>query len=328
MPIRSSGKLDIIIPVYNKEKYLEKCVNSALSQSYAPDTVILADDGSTDGSAALCDKLAAENEKIKVIHKENGGAASARNAGLAISEGDYVGFIDADDWVDADMYEKLITGIESDPELKVAEVKGGGNGLKPSGREPAILSPEDYFCELMMHTGDASMCTKVFKGDFIRKFRFREGEYNEDFELLLRMLPEFEKGILDLDTPGYNIELSEGSVTRSAYRQKFYSDMMQNAFIALRVSREKFPFQIERAERFVYVQALDFMLHIPVEEMNRKNAFYMRILRYLRSEEQKIMKNRYLSTKDRNYLILLLETPVAARKTHRFVMKARGKRDA
>ena len=102
MPIRSSGKLDIIIPVYNKEKYLEKCVNSALSQSYAPDTVILADDGSTDGSAALCDKLAAENEKIKVIHKENGGAASARNAGLAISEGDYVGFIDADDWVDAE----------------------------------------------------------------------------------------------------------------------------------------------------------------------------------------------------------------------------------
>ena len=64
MPIRSSEKLDIIIPVYNKEKYLEKCVNSALSQSYAPDTVILADDGSTDGSAALCDKLAAENEMV------------------------------------------------------------------------------------------------------------------------------------------------------------------------------------------------------------------------------------------------------------------------
>ena len=328
MPIRPYGKLDIIIPVYNKEKYLEKCVNSALSQSYAPDTVILADDGSTDGSAALCDKLASGNEKIKVIHKENGGAASARNAGLAVSEGDYVGFIDADDWVDADMYEKLITGIESDPELKVAEVKGGGNGLKPSGKEPAVLSPEDYFCELMMHTGDASMCTKVFKGDFIRKFRFREGEYNEDFELLLRMLPELDKGILDLDTPGYNIELSEDSVTRSAYRQKFYSDMMQNAFIALRVSREKFPFQIERAERFVYVQALDFMLHIPVEEMNKKNAFYMRILRYLRSEEQKIMKNRYLSAKDRKYLILLLETPVAARKTHRFVMRARGKSNA
>ena len=104
MPIRSSGKLDIIIPVYNKEKYLEKCVNSALSQSYAPDTVILADDGSTDGSASLCDALAARDERIRVIHRENGGLSAARNTALDVAQGACLAFVDGDDFIHPGMY--------------------------------------------------------------------------------------------------------------------------------------------------------------------------------------------------------------------------------
>ena len=113
------GTLDIIIPVYNKEAYLERCVHSALMQSYAPSAVILVDDGSTDGSGVLCDELAKTDDRIKVIHRENGGSSAARNTGLEYSAGDYVGFLDADDHADADMYGKLIAAIEANEDKDI-----------------------------------------------------------------------------------------------------------------------------------------------------------------------------------------------------------------
>ncbi len=100
--------ISVIIPVYNSEKYLEKCVNSVLSQTERDLEMILVDDGSRDGSAGLCDSLAEKNGRIKVIHKENGGVSSARNAGLAEASGEYVAFIDSDDWIEPDMYRSML----------------------------------------------------------------------------------------------------------------------------------------------------------------------------------------------------------------------------
>ena len=362
------GTLDIIIPVYNKEKYLKRCVKSALDQTYAPDHVILVDDGSLDDSPRICDELASENSIVSVIHKKNGGASSARNAGLEVSAGDYVGFLDADDWADDDMYEKLITALNLDTEYDTepaskeksllnilkedpndnkqnnGRVTGAGlqaaqlmnRQYKSDGTleldvangdgKTRFLAAEDFYEELIMHTGDSSFCTKVFRGDFLRSFRFSEGESNEDFGLLLNIIPKMGAGLLTLDVPGYNIELSDGSVTRGRYNQKFYEDMMKNAFAALRVAREKYPSHIIRAERFTYVQALDFMLHIPVDKMKSSNEFYMRIVRYLRSERSKISANPFLTRKQREYLLLLTDAPLMVRSAHNVVMRVRDGR--
>ena len=106
-------KVSIIVPVYNAEKYLQECVNSILNQTLYDLELILVDDGSTDSSPALCDKCAAQDERVKVIHKPNGRAASARNAGLRMASGEYVAFVDSDDWVSPDMYEKMLqTGAD------------------------------------------------------------------------------------------------------------------------------------------------------------------------------------------------------------------------
>ena len=96
--------LSIIVPVYNVEPYLVKCLDSLLAQRISDYEVILVDDGSTDNSGAICDKYAAQNAVFQCIHKPNGGLPSARKAGFQISRGQYVTFVDSDDWISPDMY--------------------------------------------------------------------------------------------------------------------------------------------------------------------------------------------------------------------------------
>ena len=109
-------KVSVIVPVYNAEKYLQECVDSILGQTLADLELILVDDGSTDTSPALCDRYAEQDARVKVIHKPNGRAASARNAGIRAASGDYVAFVDSDDWVSAEMYEKML-GTDADVTL-------------------------------------------------------------------------------------------------------------------------------------------------------------------------------------------------------------------
>ena len=102
------GKISVVVPVYNVEEYLDQCVESLVGQTYKNLEVILVDDGSPDNCPAMCDEWAERDNRIKVIHKENGGVSSARNAALDIASGDYIGFVDSDDWIEPDMYEILI----------------------------------------------------------------------------------------------------------------------------------------------------------------------------------------------------------------------------
>lgn len=102
------SKISIIVPVYKVEKYLDRCVNSIVNQTYKNLEIILVDDGSPDNCPQMCDEWGKKDNRIKVIHKENGGVSEARNCGLKIATGDYIGFVDSDDYIDKTMYEKLI----------------------------------------------------------------------------------------------------------------------------------------------------------------------------------------------------------------------------
>ena len=100
-------KISVIVPVYNVENYLEKCVESILKQTYTNLEILLVNDGSTDTSGELCDQLAQRDQRIRVIHKENGGLSDARNRGIKEASSNLIGFIDSDDYIDQDMYETL-----------------------------------------------------------------------------------------------------------------------------------------------------------------------------------------------------------------------------
>ena len=101
-------KISIIVPVYNVEEYIHRCIDSILAQTFTDFELILVNDGSHDQCGKICDEYAENDSRIKVIHKKNGGLSDARNAGLEIAQGEYIGFVDSDDYIEHDMYEKLI----------------------------------------------------------------------------------------------------------------------------------------------------------------------------------------------------------------------------
>ncbi len=326
------GMISVIIPVYNKEAYLKRCLESVLGQSHKDLEVLLVDDGSTDESLLICREFANADPRVRVIEKENGGASSARNLGIAEAAGEYIGFVDADDWIEPEMYATLFAYLDKNRAYPCAQLMSrnfseDGELILPAVRadgEVEVLKDDAYFRQLILHTGDSSFCTKLFRSAFIKEYRFQEGHKNEDFELLLRMLPGLHDGIPTLGVAGYNIRISPESATRGTYRQQLYEDMMYNAFTACRIARDDYPEYLEEGRRFRLVQALDFLLHIPVEKMTRDNIFFMRILRFVQSEKKEIKKNRYLSRKQKHYLLLLSTAPVKVRKAHRMSMKMRG----
>ena len=95
--------ISIIVPIYKVEKYIRQCVDSIINQTYEDIEIILVDDGSPDNCPQICDDYAKTDSRVKVIHKENGGIMSARKAGLKVATGEYIGFVDGDDWIEADM---------------------------------------------------------------------------------------------------------------------------------------------------------------------------------------------------------------------------------
>jgi glycosyltransferase involved in cell wall biosynthesis len=124
-------KLSIIVPIYNKEKYLVECIESVLTQTYSDFELILVNDGSTDSSGEICDRYAVRDSRVKVCHKTNGGVSSARNAGVDVSSGEYLGFVDADDMLVSRMYEVLVANLEQyDADISICGVNGSCRHMK------------------------------------------------------------------------------------------------------------------------------------------------------------------------------------------------------
>lgn len=180
--------LSIIVPVYNVEKYLDRCLQSLLQQEYKNIEIILVDDGSQDSSGQLCDIYAEKYSKIRVIHQDNGGLGAARNTGVAAAQGDYIAFVDSDDWVKSDMFVKLMEEAIAHPEAEM--VKAGYCETDGGSCEKAILFPGDSRQQkvekenLCRYYGKGApwvvAWNTVYRQDLAKKVEFPAGLYHED----------------------------------------------------------------------------------------------------------------------------------------------------
>lgn len=185
--------ISIIIPVYNVEHYLSKCIGSILAQLPFDLEILLVDDGSTDNSANICDKYAKKYSEIKVYHKINGGVGSARNLGLEVAKGKYIVFLDADDWFDINMFEKIcqITQIEHPDMIQFGYYRISENDEIISSYQPVVvdkfcLSFEDY-AKLSIYQG--GMCNFLIKREIIENAHIRFSDnikYAEDGEFMFK----------------------------------------------------------------------------------------------------------------------------------------------
>ncbi|MDO4291748.1 MAG: glycosyltransferase family 2 protein [Eubacteriales bacterium] len=179
--------ISVIIPVYNTKVYLEKCVESVCRQSYSELEILLIDDGSTDGSPALCDRLARQDARIRVIHKANGGLSDARNRGIESSQGGYLFFLDSDDYIAPEALECLYAKLtETDSDMAMGnfsyvygEEEDGGAG---SPLRDEVLSPDEAYQKLFGEKGHfyVMACGKLYRKSIFSELRFPKGKLHED----------------------------------------------------------------------------------------------------------------------------------------------------
>ncbi len=192
-----SKKVSVIIPVYNVEKYLRRCVDSVLAQTYENLEVILVDDGSADRSPQICDEYAASDSRVITLHKKNGGLSSARNAALASPlTGDFVTFVDSDDWIAPDTYEYALQLAEAyQAQVVQFDVKlTSDEKVIPDvmAEEVKVMKDKDilqyYLDSSTRKSGGFSVCRCIFAEPIARHYRFREGKVNEDIDWKYKVL--------------------------------------------------------------------------------------------------------------------------------------------
>ena len=179
-------KLTIVVPIYNVERYINKCIDSIIHQSYKNLEIILVDDGSPDKCGEIIDEYSRIDKRIHVIHKSNGGLSSARNAGLDIASGDFIGFVDSDDYIDYNMYEELFDVIKCHDvdivysNFQTEYLDGRIEGCDKNSGQIYIRSSLDVLRDMMWDKLNCSSCTKLFKRTVFSEYKFPENNIYED----------------------------------------------------------------------------------------------------------------------------------------------------
>lgn len=216
-------KISIIVPVYNVEKYVEKCIQSLINQSYKNIEIILVDDGSNDRSNKIIDEYAKVDSRILTIHQKNKGVSAARNAGLKVATGEYVGFVDPDDYVDYQMYETMLKKIELN--MSDFAVCGFSKVTELSDKEEIfeikdeLLSPKKCVEDLFDFRGGyaikPSVCNKLFRRDKIGDLKFDENiGISEDLKFVVQYILKC-NSIVYVKQAFYKNLQRDGSTTRS-----------------------------------------------------------------------------------------------------------------
>ena len=205
--------ISIIVPVYKTEQYLNRCIDSIINQTYKNLEIILIDDGSHDGCGKICDEYAKKDERIKVVHKSNGGMSSARNVGLDTAKGDYIAFVDSDDYIALDMMEKMRAYVaDNNADMAVCGFTrlSEKKVLLEQGKEviSGVYSPEKLFESERAHIDGIvdrvslyteSLCNKLYKRYIFDDLRLKVGKNHEDFYIMHHIISKCKKVYLSND---------------------------------------------------------------------------------------------------------------------------------
>ena len=276
------GKLvSIIVPVYNMMEYLQKCVDSLIGQSYKNIEIILVNDGSTDNSGALCDELAKKDSRIRVIHKSNGGLSSARNAGLDIAQGDYISFVDSDDYLNTATIEKTAQCMQTyDCDIvcvksNIIDSKGNiTHTFSNNTNQVEILKSKQYIQGICEKRLSESVCDKLFTREMLENRRFEDGRLNEDFFFLSKLLLHG-KNIALIDFAGYNYFKHEGTITSDRKNFASLKDAIQNSCELIEISKKS---GIETETFFAYsalFQIRVLLIVLPSDKINRYSKDFL-----------------------------------------------------
>ncbi|MGN0766409.1 MAG: glycosyltransferase family 2 protein [Christensenellales bacterium] len=294
-------ELSIIVPVYKVEKYLPRCIDSILAQTFGDFELILIDDGSPDGCGRICDEYARKDKRIVVIHQKNMGVSAARNAGLDIARGRYIGFVDSDDWIEPQMYEAMMDAIrENGADMAVCGVRYAdedGKFTRADMLSEGVYSRdgllEDVFA--MPNRLGGGCCNKVFDASKIASVRFKVGmTIAEDalylFDCFMRI-----DGAVKIGDALYNVYERCGSATRTD-SMICVNETIEGRLSMLRHTRKYMPSMEARAADKFLDECLRCAPQIRSIGMDTHKPYRSRILRIKWKMLKEIVRSAFKRT--------------------------------
>lgn len=314
---RENPLISVIVTAYNIEKYLPECLDSLLAQTYRPMEIILVEDGSTDGTAQICDRYRRDHEEITVLHQKNAGPSAARNAGIAAAKGSYIGFVDGDDFVEPCMYEKMYRACEQwKAQIAICTYRQLGEGaeeIHPSGKEIPLSKQEALEIYISGHPSYHiyhSVWSKLFKREILQGISFPVGRKSEDIMYTTWALTRAEQCVF-LDTPLYNYRVDRGgSIMNTQLGQRRFQDEIpfwreQIAYLdeqGMEILSRKAAYQFYRRMLFYF---LDFKKR----HMTREASQLIRMLRMERKQIKSVYGEEFVAWGDRVRMGLALAMP-------------------
>ena len=301
----STELISIIIPIYMVEECLEKCVDSVINQSYKNLEIILVDDGSPDKCGEICDEYANKDNRIKVIHKKNGGLSDARNVGIDNSTGSYITFIDSDDYVDENYVEELYNVIKlDDTDMAIGAhrvIYDNCTTIDKSTNEVSVLTPETVLERILYDEGiDLSAWSKLYKKELFKKVRYPKGRLFEDAATTYKLIDESKKISLN-SKPIYNYIIRNNSITGKEFSNK-KMDLILSTEEMTNYIKNKYPKLEKAAERrllYAYLSTLS-QLAMTKEKFPKEQEILMN---YIKNKRFDALKDRRIPNRDKVALI-------------------------
>lgn len=314
----NSSLISVIVPVFRVEPYLRRCVDSILVQTHKNMEIILIDDGSDDNCPQICDEYARLDSRIVVVHKENGGLSSARNAGLDIARGDYIGFVDSDDAIEKDMYEVLLeTMLSNDADVAICDFEKW-DGVSDTEHHSDTYTTQSYSHDEMLRLFFrvdqpvlyTSVWNRLYKKSAISDVRFTFGVINEDVDFSYKIFLNCNK-VSITDACKYKYLVANASITRKHFTPKDldYYAVWQNV---VDLAREHDPGNLAYAEMNLKRCDLTLLLKYAMYDIKgfddpQKQISEMK--RRLRSNRRDLLKSKGLS-RSRKIALILITTSV------------------
>lgn len=305
-------KISIIVPVYNTENYLVECVESILNQSYENIELILINDGSTDSSGKICDDYSKIDCRVKVMHKPNGGQSSARNCGLDLATGSYIGFVDSDDWIKIDMYEKLMTkAIETNSEVVACNIslmtrKGKFKNYSNADRDyefDKISAMKEIFRNEYL---TFSPCNKLYRKGLFNNLRFDEKIILEDKDISYQLIDKCDS-VFYLNEPLYYYRYNPGSTLRGEFTLRRLDEYLVQKRMYEYYSRN-YPSFSNQVYMNVFEVGLMLFSSIKAEE-NFDLENYSYLVDFNKDILNQILNEYDISYKNKVKIFLFLRTP-------------------
>lgn len=301
-------KISVIVPVYNAERFILRCADSILNQTYKNIELILVNDGSKDNSLSLCRQIAEKDSRVVVLDKPNGGAASARNMGLRYATGDYIGFCDADDYLDLDMYATLLEILQ---ERNLSMVDCTSKCLTEDGIEVCkdaddgtlnICDSETAIKNVFRRTGNVHLATKLMRKEIAEGLTIPEGRRVEDFYFtILLLLRQREYAVIN--RAFYNYTISSGSVTRSGGGSIYLDAIFFYEKAVQELKKHNLSFPVEQ-EYYLFKMYYLLFISLNAAQWKKYHKQMREYKKHLQKNVRKMCKNPYLLKKEKAVLLL------------------------